>query len=170
MEINAKYGYKRFDEIVKKLKGDIGIEDLLKNLRLTAVSLEKGHNDDGILVEMYQNGEARGRVYATPEQFMSNGISYLFFEYFGTGRYAEMEHVGKTRHFIESGYTEWFIPVEIAPKPLHYPIITINGTDFYIAHGVKPNHFLQDAEFNTREDNKEIVKNKLEEMLKSICK
>lgn len=170
MEINAKYGYKRIDSIIKQLKEDIGIEELLKNMRLTAIKLEKGHNENGILVEMYEDGEKKGRIYATPDEFMSNDVSYLFFEYFGTGRYAEMEHVGKTKHFIESGYTEWFIPVDRVPKKLNYIIININGTDFYLAHGMKPNHFLQDAEFNTREENKEIVKKKLREMLESICK
>lgn len=170
MEIKAKYGYKRIDKLIASLQTEIGIEDVLKSIRGQAIKLEKGHNDNGILVEMFENGQETGRVYATPEEFLSSGISYLFFEYFGTGKYAELEHVGKTKHFIESGYTEWFIPVEKVQKPLNYPVININGVDFYLAHGVKPNHFLQDAEFDTREQNKGIVKNKLEEMFKRICK
>ena len=170
MEIKAKYGFKRIDKLIASLQTEIGIEDVLKNMRLTAIKLEKGHNDNGILVEMYEKGKQTGRIYANPNEFMSNGISYLFFEYFGTGRHAEMDHVGKTRHFIESGYTEWFIPVAKVSKPLNYPIVTINNTEFYIAHGTKPNHFLQNAEFETREQNKEILYNKLEEMLERICK
>lgn len=170
MEIKTKYGLKRIDKLIASLQTDIGIEDLLKNLRLTAIKLEKGQNENGILVEMYESGNQKGRVYASPEQFMSNEISYLYFEYFGTGQFAEMEHVGKTKHFIESGFTEWFIPVDRVSKPLKFPVITINNTDFYIAHGQKPNRFLQDAEFQTREQNKEIIANKLREMAKSICK
>lgn len=171
MEIKAKYGFKRIDSLIASLQTkDIGIEDMLKNLRLTAIKLQKGNKENGILVEMYENGKQAGKVYADPDQFMSNGISYLFFEYFGTGRFAEMEHVGTTKHFIESGYTEWYIPVEKVERRLNYPVITINNTDFYLAHGSKPNHFLQDAEFETREQNKEIIYNKLEEMLERICK
>lgn len=170
MEIKAKYGFKRIDKLIASLQTDIGIEDVLKNMRLTAIRLEKGHNEEGIIVQMYEDGKAKGRLYASPEAFKSNDISYLFFEYFGTGQYAELEHVGKTKHFIESGYTEWFIPVDRVPKRLNYLIININGVDFYLAHGVKPNHFLQDAEFETREQNKEIVAKKLEEMCKKICK
>lgn len=170
MEIKTKYGLKRIDKLIASLQTDIGIEDLLKNLRLTAIKLEKGQNENGILIEMYENGNQKGRVYATPEQFMSNEISYLYFEYFGTGQFAEMEHVGKTKHFIESGFVEWFIPVDRVSKPLRFPVITINNMDFYIAHGQKPNHFLQDAEFQTREQNKETIANKLREMAKSICK
>lgn len=169
MEIKAKYNYKRIDELVASLQ-TIGIEELLKNLRANAIKLEKGHNEQGILVQMIEGGEEKGRVYATPEQFKSNGISYLFFEYFGTGKYAEMAHIGKTKHFIESGYTEWYIPVLKVPRALNYPVINIEGTDFYLAHGAKANHFLQDAEFNTREQNKEIIAKKLEEMCKRICK
>ena len=171
VEVKAKYGFNRIDNLIARLQTKIGIEEVLKNLRGFAIKLEKGHNEQGILVQMIDGqGQEKGRVYASPEAFMSNGISYLFFEYFGTGRHAEMEHVGVTKHFIESGFTEWFIPVAKVEKPLRYPIITINNTDFYIAHGAKPNHFLTDAEFQSREENKEIVKNKLEEMLKEVCK
>lgn len=36
--------------------------------------------------------------------------------------------------------------------------------------GAKSNHFLGDAGFNSRNENKEIIKKKLDEMLKEICK
>ena len=172
MEISfkAKYGFKRIDELIKRLRGDIGIEEVLKNIRGYAVKLEKGHNEEGILVEMINSqGEVKGRVYADPNQFMSNGVSYLFFEYFGTGAKAELPHIGKSKHFIESGYTEWFIPVSAVEKQLNYPVVTIQGFDFYVAHGVNPNHFLEDAVFWSRNENKEIVKNKLESIFKEVC-
>lgn len=101
---------------------------------------------------------------------MSNGASYLLFEYFGTGQYAEQEHVGKTKHFIESGYTEWFIPVGKVEKALPYPVVNIQGMDFYIAHGMKANHFMGDASFKSRNENAEIVKKKLDDMLMEVCK
>lgn len=127
---------------------------------------------NGILVEMIDMStkEVKGKVYADPSKFMSNGVSYLFFEYFGTGANAEMEHIGKTKHFLESGYTEWFIPVSKVEKQLGYPIIEINGMQFYVAKGVRACHFLSDAEFYTRDENKEIVVKKLNQMFKEICK
>lgn len=94
----------------------------------------------------------------------------MFFEYFGTGSNAEMEHVGKTKHFIQSGYTEWFIPASKVEKALSYPVVKIQGMDFYIAHGTKANHFMSDASFKSRNENAEIVKEKLDEMLKEVCK
>lgn len=121
------------------------------------------------MIDMSTN-EVKGRVYADPSKFMSKGVSYLFFEYFGTGANAEMEHVGKSKHFIESGYTEWFIPVSKVKKTLGYPIVNIQGVDFYIAHGMKANHFMSDAEFESRNENTEIVKKKLDEMLRECCK
>lgn len=172
MEISfkAKYGFKRIDALIKRLQGDIGIEEVLKNIRGYAIRLERGHNEEGILVEMINSqGEVKGRVYADPSQFMSNGVSYLFFEYFGTGSKAELPHVGKSKHFMESGYTEWFIPVSAVEKKLNYSVVTIQGFDFYVAHGVSANHFLEDAEFHTRVENKEIIKNKLEAMFKEVC-
>ena len=36
--------------------------------------------------------------------------------------------------------------------------------------GAKANHFLGDAEFKSRNENAEIAKKKLDEMLKEVCK
>ena len=77
--------------------------------------------------------KVKGRIYAKPNEFISNGQSYLWFEYFGTGQYAEKDHIGKTQHFIESGYVEWYIPINKVDRSLNYPITTINGKQFYVA-------------------------------------
>lgn len=86
------------------------------------------------------------------------------------GKYAEQEHIGTTKHFIESGYTEWFIPVNKVEKSLNFPIIEIQGMQFYIAHGQASNHFLSDAEFKTRDNNIKTIEKQLYEMLKGVCK
>lgn len=99
-----------------------------------------------------------------------DGQSYLWFEYFGTGKYAEKEHIGKTSHFIESGYKEWYIPVNKVGKTLNYPIITIKESQFYVATGSKANHFMSDASFESRNENIETTKKKLKEMLKEVLK
>ena len=135
--------------------------------------MKNGHKDNGIIVEMIDMStkEAKGRVYADPSKFMTeNGQSYLWFEYFGTGQYAEQNHIGKTKHFIESGYTEWYIPVDKVGRTLNYSIVTINNKQFYVAVGSKANHFIEDAEFESRNENIEIAKNKIDAMLKEVCK
>lgn len=173
--IKVKHNFKNINAIIQKLPQTVKIatEEVLKNIRGYAIRLEKGHNEDGILVEIIDMStkEVKGKVYADPSKFMTeNGQSYLWFEYFGTGQYAEQEHIGKTKHFIESGYTEWYIPVNKVGKSLSYPIVTIKGEQFYVAVGSKANHFLSDSEFKSRNENVEIVKKKLDEMLKEICK
>lgn len=135
--------------------------------------MRKDIRKNGILVEMIDTStmKVKGRVVADPSKFMTeNGQSYLWFEYFGTGEYAEQEHIGKTKHFIESGYTEWYIPINKVGRSLNYPIVTINNQQFYVAVGSKANHFMGDAEFKSRNENIEITKQKLEEMLKQCCK
>lgn len=173
-KINVKHNFERLNALQSSLPETIkeSVEDILKNIQGYAIRLERGHNEQGILVELVNasNNEIKGRVYADPNKFMTGeGISYLFFEYFGTGSNAEMEHIGKTQHFIESGYTEWFIPVNKVTRALNYPTITIYDQQFYVAHGSKANHFMGDAEFQSREKNKEIVENKLKEMVERCC-
>ncbi len=176
MGISFKCEIKGLDKLEKKLntiakelpkKVEESLEDILKNIQGYAIKLERGHNQEGILVEMVETSsmKTKGRVYTDKEKF-----SWAMFEHFGTGQYAEMEHVGTTKHFINSGYTQWFIPVNKVKKALPYPIITIQDNQFYIARGVQSNHFMTDAEFKTRQENKEIVKKKLEEFFKEVCK
>ena len=137
-QIKVKHNFKKFEQIEKKLPQTIadGIEDILKNIRAEAIRLERGHNSEGIIVDKVDlsTGKIKSRVYADSSKFMSNGGSYLWYEYFGTGEYREKGAVGKTEHFINSGGTEWFIPVNKVEKTLGYPIITINDNQFYVAH------------------------------------
>lgn len=110
-------------------------------------------------------------MFADPSKFLTeNNQSYLWFEYFGTGSKAEMPHVGRTKHFLESGFAEWYIPVNNVGRSLNYPIVMIGNKQFYVAHGTKANHFMADSEFKTRNENAEIVKKKIEAMLKEVCK
>lgn len=174
-KIKVKHNFKNINTIMQKLPQTAKIitEDVLKNIRGYAIRLEKGHKEDGILVEMVDMStkEIKGRVYADPSKFMTeNGQSYLWFEYFGTGQYAEQDHIGKTKHFIESGYTEWFIPVNKVGRTLNYPIVTIGNSQFYVAVGSRANHFISDAEFKSRNENTEIARKKLSEMLEECCK
>lgn len=106
-EVKTKYNYKRINDIIKNLPqfATECVEDILKNIQGYAIRLEKGHKEEGIIVEMVDTStmKTKGRVYADPSKFMTeNGQSYLWFEYFGTGEYAEQAHIGKTKHFIET--------------------------------------------------------------------
>lgn len=174
-QIKVKHNYKKINQIINDLPKmpKQTVEAILKSIQTYAIRLEKGHNSEGILVELVDTSSmtVKGKVYADPNKFMTDsGQSYLWFEYFGTGATAEMRHVGATKHFIESGYTEWFIPVNKVGRTLPYPIVTINDNQFYIAHGTKANHFMGNAEFESRNENIEIVREKLNNILKEACK
>ena len=160
---------KKLNTIIKRLPETIekSVEEILKQTQTCAIRLEKGHHKEGILCEMIDvsSNEVKGRVYADVKAF-----PFFLFEHYGTGQYAEMEHIGKTKHFIESGYTEWFIPVSKVDRALNYPIVTINDMQFYIAHGFRANHFMTDAEFEMREENKETIEKNIKNMLKEVCK
>lgn len=147
-DIKIKHNFKNINAIIQKLPQTAKIitEDILKNIQGYAVKLEKGYKEDGIIVEMIDMStkEVKGRVYADPSKFMTeNGQSYLWFEYFGTGQWAEQEHIGKTKHFIESGYTEWYIPINKVGRTLNYPIVTISGKQFYVAVRSKSKSFFR---------------------------
>lgn len=88
-DIKVKHNFKKINAITQKLPQvakEIA-EDVLNNIRGYAIKLERGHNEEGILVEMIDmsTNEVKERVYADPSKFMTeNGQSYLWFEYFGT--------------------------------------------------------------------------------------
>lgn len=168
-KIKAKHNFKRFEQIEKKLPQVIqqGIEEVLDNIQTEAIRIENGHNQEGIIIDRVDlsTKEIKGRVYTD-----KNNFPWAIFEHFGTGDFRELPAVGTTKHFIETGGSEWFIPVSKVEKTLRYPIIDINGTQFYLAHGVKSNHFMTDAEFKTRNDNKELIISKINEMFKEVCK
>ena len=168
-DIKVKHNFKNISAIAQKLPQMAKeiTEDVLNNIRGYAIKLEKGHNSEGILAEMVDMStkEVKGRVYTDKDKF-----PWAMFEHFGTGDFRELPPVGTTKHFLETGGSQWFIPVSKVEKQLGYPIIEINGMQFYIAHGVKANHFMTDSEFQSRNENAEIVKKKLDEMLMEVCK
>ncbi len=167
--IKVKNNYKIINSIMQKLPQSINesIEKVLENIRTYAIKLEHSHNEEGILIELIDTStnEVKGRVYTD-----KSNMPYALFEHFGTGEWAEMEHIGHTKHFLETGYTEWYIPINKVERRLNYPIKVINGKQFYVARGAKANHFMTDASFKTRQENKEIVEKKIRQMLEEVCK
>nr|DAZ71110.1 MAG TPA: hypothetical protein [Caudoviricetes sp.] len=85
----VKHNFKNINAITQKLPQTARLisKDILDNIRGYAIRLEKGHKEEGIIVEMIDMSTktVKGRVYADPAKFMTeNGQSYLWFEYFGT--------------------------------------------------------------------------------------
>ena len=76
----------------------------------------------------------------------------------GTGIYALEEHIGKTKTFVNSGYTYWYLPVEKANRELGNPI-TLYGKQYYVMHAqpAKP-HFTPAYNSNVRVRKENIAK------------
>lgn len=158
---------KKIDYICDNITPSImkGVQDALKNTQTLAIRLRKGEGT--ILTELVNinSGEVKGRVFTDKVNF----FWAVFLEY-GTGQYAQLPHIGTTPTFIKSGYEYWFIPVEKVDKRLYYPIIEIQGQQFYLAHGVEARPFMTPAGIQTREQNVKIIKDSVKSMLKEACK
>jgi len=159
---------RKINQISSRLTESVrqGLEKASKDTATYAISLRRGSKEDGIIAELVdlKQNSVKYRIHTQQDVF-----PYSWFEHFGTGQYAELPHVGTTKHFIESGFTEWYIPVDKVEKSLRYPIIEINGTRFYIAHGAKPNPFMRKAEFERRPSNLNEVAESIKQMLKEVC-
>lgn len=141
-DIKVKHNFKNIKAITQKLPQIAKeiTEDVIKNIRGYVIKLERGNNEEGILCELVDtsNMEVKGRIHTDKDKF-----PWAMFEHFGTGDYRELSAVGTTKHFLETGGSQWFIPVSKVEKTLGYPIINIQGMDFYIAHRSKSKSFYE---------------------------
>ena len=153
------------DNLTKKINE--GLKRASDGTAEYAISLRRGNKSDGIIAELVElkTNSIKYRIHTQQDIF-----PYSWFEHYGTGKYAELSHVGTTKHFLASGYSEWFIPVSKVDKVLRYPRITINGVEFYLARGVKPNPFMQKAEFETRPQTLDEVEESIYQLIKEVCK
>lgn len=116
-KIKVRNNFKKISEIQNKLPQIVkeSVEEVIKNIRGYAIRLEKGHNEDGILVEMVNMStkQVKGRVYADPNKFMTeNNQSYLWFEYFGTRTICRNGAYWKNKAF----YRNWIYRVVYTGK------------------------------------------------------
>ncbi len=157
----------KMNSICKKITPSVmnGVQNAIKNTQTVAIRIRNGNGS--ILAELVNinSGEVKGRVFTDKVRF----FWATFLEY-GTGKYAQLPHIGTTPTFIKSGYEYWFIPVNKVDQRLYYPIIEIQGQQFYIAHGVEPKPFMTPAGIQTREENVKIIKDSISSMLKEVCK
>lgn len=159
---------KKLNTMIRKLPQTtaIGIENAIKGTCEYALHLKRGKNE-GILFEMLNIGtkEIKGRVYTD-----TNTFPHSWFLEYGTGIWAEQPHIGTSKTFIESGFEYWFIPVNKVERTLHYPIINIKGSEFYLAHGMQSQPFMRPAGFERIDSNTEEVEKQIYKMLEEVCK
>ena len=145
----------------------IGLEEALKNIQATALKLKKGKSTEDLIPYVIIKDDNKlivGRVYTDRTVF-----SYASFLEYGTGIYAEREHIGTTKTFIQSGYSYWFLPVDKADRDFGSDrIIVIKGEKFYIMYPQQPQPFMRPTAFQTRSETVDIIKTKLKQGIREV--
>lgn len=160
---------KKMDKLVSGIikNTTIGLEEALKNIQSTALKLKKGNSNEDLIpfvIIKDNNNLIVGRVYTDKTVF-----SYASFLEYGTGTYAEREHIGTTKTFIKSGYAYWFLPVDKANRDFGSDrIIVIKGEKFYIMYPQQPQPFMRPTAFQTRSETVDIIKRKLKQGIKEV--
>lgn len=162
---------RKMEEILKKLPETtkLGIEDSLKNTQGKALSNKRGNKDEKLIpIEIldFDKGKVVGRVYTDKDLF-----SYASFLEYGTGTEAELPHIGKTKTFIESGFKYWFLPVEKVDRQFNpQRIVVIDGKQFYLMFATKPYPFMRPASFSSRQENADLVNERIGKLLMEVLK
>lgn len=125
------------------------MEELMKDGQKKALDKKRGRKDENMIpYEISSNKkEVIGKLHTDKDSF-----SHALFEEFGTGTKAEMEHIGKTKTFIESGYKKWYLPKDKAPRDFgDHRLIMIDGQLFYIMFPQSPKPFMRPTAFYLRD-------------------
>lgn len=117
----------------------ISVIDRLSEERLSYDENYSKHNK----YEILENG-----ILVYNDVTNSNGEYYSLILEYGSGLYAEKEHIGQSPTFKASGYMYWFVPEEEAPELFDYPyerIETEDGEVLYKVYGQTPKHIYEDS-------------------------
>ena len=91
--IKVKHNFKNINAIMQKLP-----QTAKQGVAEYAIHL-LGTNNNGIICEMVntETKEIKGRIHTDQDK-----MPWSWFREFGTGTFAQLPHIGKTKHFIES--------------------------------------------------------------------
>lgn len=153
---------KKINAIVSKMpKGTkTGVQTALENTQKVAIQLKpQGKSNEGILVEVLEGEEIKGRVYTDSKRF-----PYLVYLEFGTGKYADPEGGGSRAKKIP-----WYVHTSMADlSKYNYQIITMGEEQFYVVWGMHPSPYMRPAAFQERDSNVNAVIEAVYKELKEI--
>lgn len=183
-EDNLKSFEKKMEMLIKKLPEvtKLGIEDSLNNTQEKALDNKRGSKDKKlILTEIIDcsNGKVIGRVYTNKDSF-----SFAPFLEFGTGNKADgtLPHIGKTKMFTKSGMQFWYAPADKIKKQYsneayielageHIPMNAIfNGNKYVLTFATRPYPFMRPAAFYSRQENADLVNERIGKLLTEVLK
>lgn len=159
---------KKIEKIKKELPNAVqkGINNALTNMQQDALNKIRGRNDVSMIpftIEV-DGTTIKGRLYTD-----RNTFSYASFLEYGTGTFAEREHIGTTKAFIESNYTFWYLPVDKADREFGSDrIVTFGNQQFYVMYPQQPRPFMRPTAFEYRDVNLEKIQEPIFNMLKGV--
>lgn len=181
-EKKAKSLENKLLNIIKKLPSaaKVGVEASIEATKREALKNKKGSkNENMILTKILDanNEKVIGRVFTNKDLF-----SFAPFLEYGTGTYAEMPHIGKSKTFLESGFRFWYAPATSVNKSysltdfmivdgVFYPMITqFHGKTYVMCFEQKSRPFMRPAGVYSREEAKKIISTEIKQMFNEVLK
>lgn len=135
----------RVEEIIKSndLKVYIAKKSIIAINRIAEERLS--YDDNYIKSNKYTINDNSIVIYNDVEN--QNKEHYSLIIEYGSGLYAEKQHIGKTPMFLASGYMYWYVPEDEAPDLFAYPYERIQTEEgvLYKVYGQTPKHIYEDA-------------------------
>lgn len=158
--------YSKLDKLCTNIKksAESGLNEATKQTQKYALNKKVGNKEkDKILYEIINDKNTIiGRVYTN--------FKYAPFLEYGTGKFAELPHIGTTKTFVKSGYTYWYLPVEKAERDLPNPTIWVNDQEFYIMFSQEPRPFMRPTAFERKNPNIKLIKQSISDSIKEVIK
>ena len=152
----------KISAIVSKLPKGVkkGVQSALESTQKVAIQIKpQGKSNEGILVEVLEGEEIKGRVYTDSKRF-----PYLVYLEFGTGKYADPEGGGSRAKKIP-----WYVHTSMADlSKYNYQIITMGEEQFYVVWGMHPSPYMRPAAFQERDNNVDAVRQSVYEVLQEV--
>jgi len=179
---NLNSFYSKMDNILKELPNATkrGLELASEDTRDLALENKRGSkNKDLIPIE---TKEEKKNIYKSRIHTDKDLFDWATFLEFGTGKYAELEHIGHTSTFKKSGYYFWYAPADKINKKYeedeifeyndeHYPLMTtFNGKKYVLVFSQKPHPFMRTAGFQNRQHNIDIINEEIGKAIGRVMK
>ena len=145
-------GTKQVMNKIKKIAESMASDDIKEYIAKKAIEVINAEADANLSYD---------KNYREHNQYKINGNSIIIYndvqnennQYYsliieyGSGLYAEKEHIGETETFVNTGYMYWFVPEEEAPDLFEYPYERIETEDgvFYKVYGQTPKHIYENS-------------------------
>ncbi len=174
--------YSKLERLASELpvKTKEALEKASENTRDKALEHKRGMKSKDLIIykiEVKGNDTFVSKIHTDEHTF-----SWASFLEYGTGRYAEREHIGKTKTFFKSGFYFWYAPFDKVKAQYsdenyfefegeQFPMnANFNGQKYVLVFEQKAQPFMRPAAFETRKETVDIMRKELSNMIKEVFK